>query len=156
MSDLINQPPLQPCQRTGVMAAFQSILEFERYTSSVDVIINERGLFDMQFLYFIFFGQIQFYNIIYSHAMATLYSIRKFQSFCFLLPSHLFFSHLPSAFSNFHSFELFFVWISSALFLEHSYAHLHYIKAKLVTCMYGDFQNAQAFFGLCFPCFLGL
>ena len=31
MFDLINQPPLQPCQRTGVMVAFQSILEFERY-----------------------------------------------------------------------------------------------------------------------------
>ena len=31
MFDLINQPPLQPCQRTGVMAGFQSILEFERY-----------------------------------------------------------------------------------------------------------------------------
>ncbi|XP_020604828.1 acetyl-CoA carboxylase-like isoform X1 [Orbicella faveolata] len=30
MFDLINQPPLQQCQRTGVMAAFQSILEFER------------------------------------------------------------------------------------------------------------------------------
>ncbi|KAJ7391694.1 hypothetical protein OS493_017391 [Desmophyllum pertusum] len=30
MFDLINQPPLKPCQRTGVMAAFPSILEFER------------------------------------------------------------------------------------------------------------------------------
>lgn len=41
----------------------------------------------MQFLYFIFFGQIQFYNIIYSHAMATLFFIRTFQSVSFLLAS---------------------------------------------------------------------
>lgn len=30
MYDLINQQPLQPCQRTGVMAAFQSMGEFEK------------------------------------------------------------------------------------------------------------------------------
>ena len=32
MFDLINhQPALKPCQRTGVMAAFQSMVEFERW-----------------------------------------------------------------------------------------------------------------------------
>ncbi|XP_073241070.1 acetyl-CoA carboxylase-like isoform X1 [Porites lutea] len=37
MFDLINQQPLKPCQRTGVMAAFQNLLEFER---NFDEIMN--------------------------------------------------------------------------------------------------------------------